>query len=71
MSISLRQLSAMADIAEALAAEMRELIALREIVAIRSADQARGHAGENDFRPNTEAPPAPGNIIPDARCLPA
>jgi len=39
MSISLRQLSAMADIADALASEMRELIVLRQIVAAQSAKQ--------------------------------
>jgi len=41
MSISLKQLSAMAGIAETLAAEMRELIALREIVAAQSARRLR------------------------------
>jgi hypothetical protein len=36
MSISLKQLTAMVDIAEALAAEMKELIALRETIARQS-----------------------------------
>lgn len=41
MSISLKQLTAMVDIAETLAIEMRELIALRQIVANRAAAQSR------------------------------
>ncbi len=41
MSISLKQLTAMVDIAETLAIEMRELIALREIVASQTAGQSR------------------------------
>ncbi len=41
MSISLKQLTAMVDIAEALAIEMRELIALRQIVASQSAGQSQ------------------------------
>lgn len=71
MSISLRQLSAMADIAETLASEMRELIALRAIVAIRSAEQARGLTVECDFQPSTEPLPAASNIIPHTRFIPA
>lgn len=41
MSISLKQLTAMVDIAEALAIEMRELIALRKIIASQSVKRSR------------------------------
>lgn len=71
MSISLKQLSAMADIAETLATEMRELIALREIVATRSAEQLRDRAPECDFEVSFEARRKPDNLIPLARSVPA
>jgi len=41
MSISLKQLTAMANISEVLAIEMRELIALRLMIAKKSAEQSR------------------------------
>ncbi|KAA0072952.1 hypothetical protein [Tardiphaga sp. P9-11] len=57
MSISLKQLTAMADIAESLAMEMRQLIALREFIASRSVENLIAAPSRRESRSRTKGIP--------------
>jgi hypothetical protein len=63
MSMSLTQLTAMVDTAEALAIEMRELIALRQIVASQSAERSRTIASKTCPRLNLKSHSKPTNHV--------
>jgi hypothetical protein len=56
MSVSLKQLTAMADIAESLAMEMRELIALRKVIADQSVEHLMAAPSRSTPRPRKDLP---------------
>jgi hypothetical protein len=59
MTVSLKQLTAMAHIAEELAKEMRELIALRKIIAGQSVEHLIAAPPRSASRPRTKGIPNP------------
>jgi hypothetical protein len=54
MSVSLKQLTAMADIVELLAMETRQLIALRKIIVRHSAEHVIATSSRTAARPRTK-----------------